>query len=176
MRAWWLLFSIGACGGGGGGGDSGNCPGFATIVDGTFSRSSTTLTWTLEVEELPATLEFDREDTPSFVLEYGWGIDLDVDGDGERDLEVAAKHFKMDVAPHVEPPLAVLQTDLWRIEGPAATLTGFADASIAGNTFTFTVEEDEDAGLALVTDPAQSTFTTFFLIGPSGLDQCTDSL
>src|SRR5690348_12636812 len=140
---WWLVL-LAACGGGS---SSDDCPAFVSIVDGSFTRTQTTLTWTLEVADLPPTLTFDRDGVPSFVEEYSWGIDIDSNRDGTRDWEVAAKHFKMDVAEHVAAPLDVLQVDLWRVEGAAATISGDADASIAGTTFTFTVDANQDPDL-----------------------------
>jgi hypothetical protein len=173
MRAWFVLGAIGC---GGGGGDTGNCPGFATIRDGTFTREGTTLTWTLEVAELPAQLDFDREGIPNFVLEYGWMIELDSNNDGEPDWEVAAKHFKMDRAPVTAAILDVAQVDLWLEFGAGGSIAGSADARISGNTFTFVVDEDEDPDLVNIVNPKQSSYTTFHQLGSSILDQCSDRL
>ncbi|MCW5802237.1 MAG: hypothetical protein KIT31_07600 [Deltaproteobacteria bacterium] len=176
MRTAWIVLgtSLLGCGGGGGGGGGGNCPAFATIVDGRFARTGTTLTWTLEVEELPPELPFDRDGIPSFVLEYGWTVEIDADGDGTEDLEVSAMHFKTDAPPRTAPPLSVLQVNLWTVDGAVSSITGSADATIAGNTFTFTVEESEDPALAGVTAPSQSVYATFHQVGPSITDQCRD--
>lgn len=167
-----MLCAIG-CGGGSGGGD---CPAFTTIVDGSFARSGTTLTWQMELDDLPAQLEFDREGIPSFVLEYGWIIEIDADGDGTHELEVSATHFKVDGPPRTAAPLDVLQTALWTVQGPASTISGSADAVIVGNVFQFAVEEDEDPALANVTQQTQSRYTTFHQRGPKLGDQCADEL
>jgi hypothetical protein len=114
MRAWWLLFAIGC----GGGGDSGNCPPFATIVDGSFARVGTQLTWLLEVESMPAQLDFDREGIPNFFLEYGWTVEIDADNDGTHELEVSATHFKLEGPPRTAPPLDVLQVEPAKPDNP----------------------------------------------------------
>jgi hypothetical protein len=174
MRALWACLLIGCGGGSGDGGETGNCPAFATLVDGSFARTPTTLTWTLEVAEMPATLEFDRDEVGTFILEYAWYVELDVDGDGTHDYEVMAAHFSEDREPRFAEPLSVLQSDLWRREGLAGSIAGSAAMNIEGNVVTLTVEEDEEADLALVTDPAQSSFVTQFQV--TNLEACTDRL
>jgi len=159
-----------------GGGETGNCPPFATIVSGSFVRLGPTLTWRLEVEEMPAELDFDREGIPNFFLEYGWAVELDTDNDGVKDWEVAAKHFKLDGPPVTAPPLDVLQVDLWEEFGAGGSIAGSADAIVDGNAFVFTVEEDEEADLVNLVDDSQSSYTTFHQLGSSILDQCSDRL
>lgn len=171
MRAWWIVV-VAACGGG----SSSDCPAFTSLVDGTFSRTPTTLTWTIEVEELPAELTFDREGVPDFVEEYAWAAEVDSDGDGTDDWEVSATHFKTADPEQVAAPLSVLQVDLWQIQGAAASIAGSADATIAGNTFTFTVDAGEDPDLANITAPGQSSYRTFHQFGPALSDQCSDEL
>ncbi len=174
MRTWGLLILVGCSGGSGNGG---NCPAYATIVDGSFTRSGSTLTWTLEVEEIPAQMTFDQAAVMDFVQEYNWGIDLDSNRDGQRDWQVSATHFKMGGTEQMTAdPLSIAQVDLWKIAGPGATVAGDASATLAGNTFTFTVDDGEDPDLVNIVDADQSTFETFTQFGAALTDQCSDQL
>jgi hypothetical protein len=172
MKHAWMLVTLLACSGDGPGA---GCPGFTEIVDGTFSRMATQLTWTLEVASIPPEFTFDRTGIPSFVLEYGWGVDVDTNGDNQRDWEVAAKHFKLDGAERVTTdPLSITQENLWRVAGAGASLAGSVNASLAGSTFTFQLDMSEDPDLANITTASQSTWTTFHQRGMNLSDQCAD--
>jgi len=170
MRAVWCFVIALGCGGG----DS-DCPDFAQIRGGTFSRTADTLTWTLEVAGIPAELTFDQSAVPSFVEEYSWGVDIDANGDGTHEWEVAAKHYKMDGPERmVTDVIGATQTDLWRIEGAAGTIAGSLDATLSGNTFTFTLDAGEDAGLDMVQASSKFVYRTAYQHG--GLtDRCEDS-
>jgi hypothetical protein len=172
MRAAWCVVLLVACGDDGAGS---SCPEFTQIVDGTFTRTPQTLTWTLEVVAIPAELTFDQSAVPSFVEEYTWGVDVDTDDNGTVDYEVAAKHYRMDGPERiVTDVLAATQTDLWRVEGPVGTLVGSVDATLAGATFTFTVEGDEDPGLANVESSSGFVWRTGYQHGGVGA-RCEDS-
>lgn len=171
-HAWVIVLAIG-CGGDGPGDD---CPGFSDVVGGTFAREPGKLVWTLEVASMPAELTMNREEVPDFVLEFGWGVDIDTNGDGERDWEVAAQHFKMPGLERItNDPLTVTQEGLWRVVGAGASLSGLVDARLDGTTFTFELDESEDPDLVNITSESQSTWTTFYLPGDSVLDQCKDT-
>jgi hypothetical protein len=164
---------VAACGGSDGGSD---CPAYANIVGGTFARTGAMTTWTMELEELPATLPFDQTDVPANVLEYAWTIELDPDSDGDRDLELSVKHFRMSNATEMEKPiLDGTQQDLWTIMGPAGSLSGDITATIAGNVITFIVEDSEDPMLPMVTQTSQGTWSTFTKFGAALGDQCEDT-
>lgn len=159
------------------GGDGGSCPEYVQIVGGDFTRTGTTLTWTMEVAGIPETLTFDREGVPANIAEYDWEINVDADGDSATDLELSIVHYRRTDAPETITGdiLSVTQEGLWEVFGAGASLAGSIDASLAGTTFTFTVDESEHAALATVTDASQSTWTTFHRYGPSITDQCEDS-
>ncbi len=99
-----------------------------------------------------------------FSLEYAWMVELDVDGDGMHDLEVAATHFKEDREPRFADPISVLQSDLWRREGAAGSITGSASLALAGNTITLTTDDDEEPDLALIVGKAQAAYVTQFQV------------
>src|SRR5689334_6336331 len=95
MRHMILLVAAAGCGSGGSGA---SCPAFASIVDGSFTRTGRDVAWTLDVEAL-STVTFDQATTPLNVLEYQWGVELDRDRDGRADFRVAATAFKQDRPP-----------------------------------------------------------------------------
>lgn len=166
------VLMVAACGGD----DGSDCPAYANIVGGTFARTGAMTTWTMELEELPATLPFDQTDVPANVLEYEWAIDLDPDSDGERDLELAVQHFRFSNATEMEKPiLAGTQQDLWTITGPSGSISGDITATIAGNVITFVVEDSEDPMLPMVTMASQGTWSTFTKFGAALGDQCEDT-
>lgn len=171
MRWIILLGLVAACG------SDGGCPPYMTIKGGTFAKTSTALTWTLEVESLPATLTFDQANVPANFLEYEWGVELDSDGNGAPDFKVSASHARRDGAPETVTAdiLGATQQDLWREQSGASVQIGDATASLAGTTFTFSVLLSEDAGLAAITDARQSTWVTYHVSGPGAGDQCSDS-
>ncbi len=171
------MLMVAACGGddtGGGGGD--DCPAYANIVGGSFGRSGAITTWTMELEELPATLPFDQTEVPANVLEYDWTVELDANSDGTTDLEASVKHFRMTNAIETEKQfLDGAQQDLWTVMGAAGSLSGDIQASVAGNTLTFVIDDDEDPLLPMVTQASQGTLKTFTMFGASIIDDvCED--
>lgn len=171
MRAAWCFVVAIGCGGG----EGSNCPEFAQIQGGTFSRTADTLTWTLEVAAIPAELTFDQSEVPSYVEEYSWSVDIDANGDGTRELEIAAKHYKRDGPERTVTDLVTAtMNNLWRIEGPVATIVGLADVTLSGSTFTFAIDSDEDDGLDLVTPSSKFVWRTTYQYGRLG-DRCEDS-
>lgn len=187
MRQAWVLATAMLCAltigcgdsGSGDGGDDGGgdgCPPFVQIIDGSFTRSATQLSWTLEVEDMPATLTFDQTEVRPNILEYVWGIDIDTTGDGMEDWEVSAKHYRFDGPEKELPPLMGTQNALWRVQGPAGTLTGLIEATLVDTTFTFTVDIDEEAGLEEVTESSRMIYFTSYQYGPTFMDTCSDML
>jgi hypothetical protein len=174
-RMRWILIAslLAACGGS----DGGSCPEYMQISNGTFSKTPTTLTWTLEVVALPATLTFNQADVPTNYREYQWGVEIDTDHNGEPNFEVSATHSRQNGAAEIVTGdiLSVTQEDLWTVQGNAEFASGDITASLSGNTFTFSVLVSEDPGLADVTDVGQSTWITSSVSGSGLSDQCTDS-
>ena len=167
-----VMLIVAACGGD----DGGNCPPYMTIVGGTFARTGAMTTWTMEVEDLPATLTFDKEDVPANVLEYEWSIEIDPDSDGDTDLRASMLHYRSGSASEMElPVLGGTQQDLWTIMGNTGSLSGDVDVTIAGNVITYVVDDGEDPLLPMVTSEAQATWITFAQLGGSLANQCQDS-
>lgn len=168
---------LAACGGNDDGGDGGGndqCPPYVNIVGGSFARSGATTTWTMEVEDLPATLPFDRVDVPANTLEYKWAIELDPNGDGIVDLDAAMLHFRLGNAPETEQPvLTGTQQDLWTRMGAAGEVSGDVTVTIAGNVITFVLDDAEDPLLPTVTSVAQGTLKTHVSLGGVS-DRCED--
>lgn len=183
MRQAWVLATVVLCalsiGCGGGGGDDGpgdSCPAFVRIVDGTFNLTATELTWTLEVDDIPATLTFDQTDVVPNVLEYAWGVDVDTDGDGMENWEISASHFRFDGPEKELPPLMGTMNALWEREGAAGVLAGPIDITLSGTTFTFVVPVDEEPGLADITESSQMVYFTHYQYGRTYQDNCTDMM
>jgi hypothetical protein len=147
------------------------------IAGGTFAATSTSLTWTLDVVGLPATLTFDQAAVPANYVEYEWGVDLDSDGDGKPNFQVSAQHVRMAGAPELVTGdiLAATQENLWTVQGAGSIATGPITATLAGTTFTFTVQLTEYPALAAITDASQSTWSTYSMSGSDPGDQCTDT-
>ena len=171
----WILVVglLAACGGS----DGGSCPEYMQIVGGTFDKTSTSLTWTLEVVAIPPTLTFDQAAVPANYVEYEWGVDLDSDRDGKPNFRVSAQHVRMAGAPELVTGdiLAATEENLWTVQGAGSIASGSITATLVGTTFTFTVELSEDPGLAAITDASQSTWTTYSMAGANAGDQCTDT-
>jgi hypothetical protein len=170
-----LVLLMAACGGGGDGEPAG-CPDFATIADGTFARTGSDLTWTMDVVAI-GELTFDRDVTPELVVEYRWGVDIDSNDDGTVDLRVATQHSKMSSTPATTTDIAGhTRTELLQVlpNGVSAAV-GRATMTLAGNRFTFTTNDREDPALAMVTDTAQSTWITYHFTGPRFDDTCSDT-
>src|SRR5262252_660876 len=190
------IFLLALAGGAGCAADQG-CPPFAHIVGGDFGRNGNMLWWTLQVEQLspltfnqsavPANslqveqlspLTFNQSAVPANFLEYRWGIDIDSDRDGAVDLRAAIQHFAMINATPVTTADILSQTsdDLLAVMGGVASNIGSFTASIdaATNTFRFDTTTAAAAGLANVTDRAQSTWHTVYRSGADVEDQCDE--
>lgn len=168
-----LLVLLAACGGD----DGASCPDYATIVGGTFARTGAMTTWTMEVAAIPATLTFNQAEVAANILEYGWWIEVDPNNDGEPDLNLAIKHFRMTDAPEntTTDILSVAQENLWTQMGASASISGSITASVSGNTLTFSVADSEDPLLPMVTMASQGTWMTFTRYGATIADQCQDT-
>jgi len=172
MRWIWVLSVLAACGSDDGGSD---CPAYANIVGGTFARAGAMTTWTMELEELPATLPFDKTDVPSNILEYRWAVDFDTNNDGTTDLQASASHYKMSNAVEMEQSILMgTQQDLWTVTGPAGSVSGDVMMTVAGNVITFVVEDAEDPMLPMLTSASQGTLKTFVQLGAALSNQCKD--
>jgi hypothetical protein len=160
-----------ACGGSeeGAQSDGPGCPGFATIVDTTFQQGDP-LVWRLTVAELPAQLTFNQEDVPESRLEYRWGANVDVEGDGVEDYLVAISHFTFgeQVAGDI---LGNTQQNLWQIDGATKSAIADIDASIEATTFVMSVPVAAAMGLAGIGAPSRHRFETYYT-GAAGT--CSD--
>ena len=179
MRAWLSAVALCALGGvaaAGCLGESG-CPKFAHIVAGDFERTGDALSWTLEVEEIPSELTFNQADVPGNFLEYRWAVDVDSDRDGAADLRASVEHFAMVAGAQVTTTDILSQTNhnLLEVMGGLATVVGTIDASITGNTFRFETTTAASSGLAAVTEPGQSTWTTSYRFGAELEEQCDEA-
>lgn len=152
------------------------CPKFAHIVAGDFGRTGDMLWWTLEVEEIPSELTFNQADVPGNFLEYRWAVDVDSDRNGAVDLRASVEHFAMVAGGPVTTTDILSQTNhnLLEVTGGLATVVGTIDASISDNTFRFETTTAASAGLAAVTDPGQSTWTTSYRFGAELEEQCDE--
>jgi hypothetical protein len=165
-----------AAGGLGCGGDA-VCPSFVHIVGGEFARTGNMLSWTLQLEELPAELTFNQAAVPSFFLEYRWAVDLDSDLDGSVDLRVALEHFaESGAAPVTTAILSGTSKDLLEVQGAVASTVGTFTATVDTNTFTFETPATAAPGLANVSARGQSTWTTSYRWGADPDDQCDEQL
>lgn len=153
------------------------CPPFAHIVGGDFGRTGDALWWTLQVEQL-SPLTFNQSAVPANFLEYRWAIDIDSDRDGAVDLRAAIEHFAVINAAPVTTADILSQTsdDLLEVMGGVASTVGTFTASIdtTTSTFRFDTTTAAAAGLATVTDRAQSTWKTVYRSGADVEDQCDD--
>ena len=160
-------------------GDSDACPPFAHIVAADFGREGDELWWTLEVEEIPAELTFNQPDVPADFLEYRWAVDIDSDRNGVVDLRAAIEHSPLmgagsvtvagaDILSQTEERLRVVMNGLSTVAGPIT-------ASLTGATFRLATPTAGAAGLAAVTDRAQSTWTTSYRWGAHPEDQCDEA-
>jgi hypothetical protein len=168
-----LAVGLAGCGGGGSNPNS-SCPPFAQIVGGDFGETGDALWWTLEVAALPDTMTFNRAEVPDNVLEYRWAVDLDIDGNGETDLQLAAAHWKAPNAAEiaVSDILAATQEDLWSVSGAGGAKIGSVDATLTGTTFRFEAAVSAAPGLAAIGDRDQMTWTTRYQSTAS--ERCED--
>jgi len=154
-----------------------SCPPFAHIVGGDFGRTGDMLWWTLQVEQLPATLTFNQSAVPANFLEYRWSIDIDSDRDGAVDLRAAIEHFAMlNGTPVTTDILSGTTDDLWQVMGGVGTNIGTFTASIDAKTSTlrFDTTTAAAAGLVGVTDKGQSSWNTTYRSGADVEDQCDE--
>jgi hypothetical protein len=153
------------------------CPSFAHIVGGDFARAGNTLSWTLQLEELPVDLTFNQSAVPAYFLEYRWAVDLDSDLDGSVDLRLALEHFaEMGAAPVTTAILSGASKDLLQVQGAVASTVGTFTASVDANTFTFETPATAAPGLSNVSARGQSTWTTSYRWGADPDDQCDEQL
>ena len=153
------------------------CPKFAHIAGVDFGRTGETLWWTLRVEELPKELTFNLPDVPSGFLEYRWAVDLDSDRDGAVDLRVSIDHFAESGGVPITTADIFSQTNenIRTVMDGTATVIGPIEAAISDvNTFRFQTTTARAAGLASVTDRAQSTWLTVYRWGAAPEDQCDE--
>jgi hypothetical protein len=152
------------------------CPKFAHIVAGDFGRTGDMLWWTLEVEEIPGELTFNQADVPGNFLEYRWAVDVDSDRDGAADLRASVEHFAAVAGTQVTTADILSQTNhnLLEVMGGVALVVDTINASISGNTFRFETTTAASAGLAAVTEPGQSTWTTSYRFGAELEEQCDE--
>jgi hypothetical protein len=168
------VVAFAVAGGVGCGGDA-VCPPFTHIVGVGFARTGNMLSWTLEVEELPAELTFNQSAVPAYFLEYRWAVDLDSDLDGSVDMRVALEHFAVSgTGPVTAGILAQTSRDLLEVQGPTASTVGTFGATIDANRFTFETATTESARLSSVSASGQSTWTTSYRWGAAPEDQCDE--
>jgi hypothetical protein len=170
---WMIICLLAACGGTSGT----SCPDYMQISGGTFAKTGTTLTWTLDVVAIPATLTFNQAAVADNVREYQWGVALDSDRDGKEDFEVSVTHAKSAGAAEVVTGdiLSVTQEDLWRVQGPISSTIGNATVTLVGTKFTLSTMTTAATGLENVTAADQSTWVTQYQFGKGLSDQCSDS-
>src|SRR5436305_1391375 len=115
------------------------CPPFTHIVGGDFGRTGDKLWWTLQVDQLPATLTFNQAAVPANFLEYRWAIDIDSDLNGAVDLRAAIEHFVLIGAAPVTTADILSETnkDLLQVMGGLGTNIGTFTASVDPTTNTF---------------------------------------
>jgi len=152
------------------------CETFVHIVGGDFGRTADRLWWTLQVEDIPATLRFNQLSVPPGFLEYRWAVDIDSDRNGQTDLSAAVINYTMVGATAIETAdvLSVARADLWEVTGETSRPIGDVDATLIDDTFRFEVAASAAPGLAVVSDRSQSTWTTFYRFGGGPLDQCEE--
>ena len=149
---------------------------FVHIVAGDFGRTADTLWWTLEVEDIPATLRFNQLSVPAGDVEYRWAVDVDSDRNGRTDLSVAIINYRMLGATPIETAnvLSVARADLWQVTDDTSRAIAAVNATLTDDTFRFEVAASAAPGLAVVSDRSQSTWTTLYRFGGGPLDQCEE--
>jgi len=153
------------------------CPSFVHIAGGGFARAGNTLSWTLQVEELPTDLTFNQSAVPAYFLEYRWAVDVDSDLDGSIDLRLALEHFaEQGGSPVTTAILSATSKDLLEVQGGVASTVGTFTATIDANTFTFETPATAAPGLSNVSARGQSTWTTSYRWGADPEDQCDEQL
>ncbi len=173
----WLPLLSAACGGGGGeggGGDGGgsDCPAFARIEEGSFSRIDVSLAWRITIEEMPAALTFDQEAVQDNRLEYEWSALVDAQSDGTDDYRISVLHFKTGRGGETTGEiLENTQQNVWRIVGATASVEADAVVNVDGRTFVLAVREDEMPGLAASVDGARHHYHSWY---DDGVDPCED--
>jgi hypothetical protein len=145
------------------------CPGFSRILGGTFTRTDSTLIWTMELESMPSELTFNRAVVPDNMLDYAWQIDVNADNAGIADLMVSAQHFKEPGKPEKTSNdiVGMIDHDLMKIDVAAnqANSIGSFDVTLEGNQFTFSLPIATATELETVTSSAQSTWISMYRYG-----------
>jgi len=162
------LFSH-SCGGKPPSGGSDDCPGFSKIVSGGFSRVGDHLTWTLELESMPAELVLNRAAVPDNMVDYGWQINVDADVDGIYEVYMSIAHYKMPGAPETRSSdiLGNTNHDIFKYSSDADTALplGTFQAGIEGNAFTFDIDITQISSFSSVASASQSQWTVAYRYG-----------
>ena len=173
-----MFSAAGATGCGGGESESNGpaeCPGFSRIVSGGFQRTADHLTWTFELESMPSELVLNRPAVPEGMIDYGYQINVDADGDGEYDHALSLAHDKHsgEAEATTTDILGSTDHDVLRFSGNTGTVVGTFEAGISGNAFTFDLDVSSVPEFASVVSAEQCFWTLVYRFG--GLaDVCSD--
>ncbi|MDE0078598.1 MAG: hypothetical protein OXO50_13835 [Caldilineaceae bacterium] len=145
---------------------------YLDIVEVNSFLSGETLTVSFRFRDIPETLTFNRAGTPTNLMEYSWGVSIDVDndrrtGDGGFDYFLSAHHI-------VWPPHAgdnteasiekVAKADVWEMK-PGGSIEGLRDASLEVSAETdMMILSGRVPG---ITPDSRLSFTTFKHLGES---------
>ena len=157
------IFIITACGGGGGsGGDVTN-------------DESGTVTVTINLDQLPSTVTYNREETSDGHVEFSWGVTFDVNSDGainQGDTELRLMHFKHSSSSETTGPISNFQANLWLYtSNTAAQSVAVATVDITGNSITLSIDKGTHPSLASISESTLVYFSTTNRNDISGLPE-----
>lgn len=142
------IFFITACGGGS---DSGN-------------TATGTVSVTLNLDQLPSSITYNRAATPDGYVEFNWGVTFDINDDGiinQGDVTLRLLHFKAAGSSEITGPISNLTAKLWLyISDTTVQSVAVASKQIAGNSITISIDKSAHSSLSSISDTTLVYFLT----------------
>jgi hypothetical protein len=113
---------------------------YSDITGATVAITSTDITFTITLRNLPATLSFNQAGVPLNGIEYDWAVEFDTNNDNAPDYSMEMMHAKDSNPPVVGGILANTDAYVYKNDTPTSRSSIVAcTASISGNTITLQV-------------------------------------
>jgi hypothetical protein len=137
---------------------------FAELKSASMNAKGDDMIVTFELAQLPKKLPFNDASVPKDMLEYEWGLYIDVDGSGEPQYEVCLMHFKPGSAKPVSDAIErQCQAAVIDLDDDGTFLDAEVEVAVDKNRITLTVPDYED--WLELEDGAQVYFSVLYYPG-----------
>ena len=142
---------------------------FADIISARVRMYGNAIEFSISFDSIPEKLIFNDPRVKSDNLEYSWGLEVDLQGDGRSDYAISVDSFKFgDTSPIESTLLKYTQKSVWELTADGGNLTEVPLlVDKRGNTLVFLLQDNSTLPLSAFTAASRYRFKSYVNEGES---------